>query len=252
MAKINFDLGLWPSDVASQRLFINQLMNQLGIMNTFVNERTSDFVEITQATEPTQDEWELAWLQQTGKQLPISKNAVLHWIDTVTGDLGGVYGVLLDSTNVLRKDSKYVRGGIGFFGSAQDGPGGTGVAFQIGEKNSEHSSLTFTLNQSMDLELTYQLYVSLTSGAGSWGADFLLDGSKVGTDLLGINLNMGIVNTEIGGLVYTTIIVPNVEAGEHTVQAIFGYTGIDATPPSLDFGQAADGILLLTVKGIIS
>ena len=249
MSNLNFDLGVYPNDPASQIVYFNQIKQLLINLDTQVNALTSDVVELAQSTEPTQGEWETAWTVQTGKSLPISKNASLYWWSTVTDTLGGCYGMLLDSATVLRKDSKYSRGGIGYFGSSY-----TSDLVQssspIGAQNSPHPSLTFELNQVMDLELTYQLYFIKVGGvaANKVGADFLLDNVKVGSDIYSIATDDGVVSSTDSGLLLATAVVTGVSAGAHTVQAIYGYVG--GVAQQSDHGGDY-GIRLLVVKGYI-
>ena len=248
MSSLNFDLGVYPNDPASQIVYFNQVKQLLVNMDTQVNALTSDIVELSQSTEPTQGEWETAWTVQTGKSLPISKNAELRWWSTVTDTLGGTYGMLFDSSVVLRKDSKYSRGGIGYFGTATNNDAQSG-SHPIGTNNSEHPALTFELNQVMDVELTYQLYTVLAAHTTELvGADFLLDGIKVGSDVYGLDTDIGVASTNDSGLLLVTAVSPAVPAGEHTVQAIYGYVGGN----SINSDHGGDnGMRLLTVKGYV-
>ena len=150
---VNFNLGPWPTDPSRQSLYITQLLSRLTQMDAYVDAKTADIILLEQISEPTQEEWEMAWLAQTAKPMPISKGAVFYWWDTISNQLAGCYGLLLDADDVVRKDPKYVRGGIVVKDSAVLIAAVSGVTYPIGTNLSDHPTLTFTTNQIIQLEL---------------------------------------------------------------------------------------------------
>lgn len=250
---VNFNLGPWPTDPSQQGIYITQLLNRMSQMNNYVNDHSADIIFLEQVSEPTQGEWEIAWLAQTSKPLPMSKGAVFYWWDSSSDVLGGSYGILKDDTTVVRKDPKYVRSGI-VIKDEEWLSVAVSTDSWINTEISNHPSITFTNNQVVNLELSYELWVQLNTGSGLWGADFLLDGVKQGTAVHGVPSDQGIISTSVSGLLRAFMVVPNVEPGEHTVQAIMGVVGSDATPPTIDYGGVATslgnyGVRTLSVKG---
>jgi len=229
---VSFNLGPWPTDPSKQSIYITQLLTRFTQLVTSVNAKTSDIILLQQISEPTQEEWEMAWLSQTGKTMPISKGAVFYWWDALNDQLAGVYGLLLDATAVVRKDPKYVRGGIVVKESAILTVSATG-SYPIGTNLADHPVLTFTNVQPIQLELEYNLTATYSSGSGLVGADFLLDGVKQGTLLHAISTDQGIYTVAGTAPMLTFIQIDDVPPGTHTIQAIAGVAGSDPTPPTI-------------------
>ncbi|KKK71053.1 hypothetical protein LCGC14_2917810 [marine sediment metagenome] len=250
---VNFDMGPWPTDPAKQVLFMGQLTNRLVQMDTYLRGKTADIILLEQAGEPTQEEWEIAWLTQADKPLPISKGAVFYWWDTVSNSLAGCYGILLDAIDVIRKDPKYVRSGIVIKDETSLSTA-VSTSDPIGTVLENHPLIAFTNNQIIQLELVYELWVQLDSGTGLWGADFLLDGVKQGTAIHSVSADQGIFSTAVSGLVRAFMTVANVEPGTHIVQAMLGIVGTDGNPPTIEYGGIENvagnyGLRTLSVKG---
>lgn len=232
---VDFNLGPWPTDPSKQSLYITQLLNKFVQLSTYVDSVSSDIILLEQMSEPTQEQWEMAWLAQTGKTMPVSKGASFYWWDNVNNVLAGIYGVLLDSTDILRKDPKYVRSGIVIRETDIITDIVSAVDYEIGTNLSDHPSLTFTNNQVINLEMVYSLGLVYDSGTGLIGGDFLLDGVKQGTLLYGVSADEGVASFASDGTWEAFINVPNVQPGTHVVQAIAGTAASDPTPPFVDY-----------------
>ena len=241
---INLNLGTFPTDSSKQALYMNQLLQNLKQFEVYVDAKTADMILLQQPSEPTQSEWEIAWLAQTGKSMPLSKGAVFTWWDTVNNCLGGCYGILLDDTVVRRKDPKYVRSGIVFKENTVVQAPVAAAAYLIGTNLVNHPVVTFTANQKVELEIEGVVPVTYNSGTGDIGMDFLLDGVKVGTTLFTLSDAQAIFNIPGSGVLSGTIVVPDVSAGAHTLQMIVGSLDNDATPANVDYASQT-----LLVKG---
>jgi hypothetical protein len=249
-------IGLWPSDPLEQQLVMQQLKLALRSKTDSLFETAAYRVELKQTTVPTQGQWESAWTAQTGLPTPILPSATLIWTDTnyTPNVIGGIYGTTPLSTTVVRRESRYPVGGTSYFGSASLSAAVSNNA-AINTNNSSHPSLTAVLPVVSDLLLTYSLYVNLVSGTGNWGADFLVNGVKAGTQYQGISTVSGLVVSNTSGLVQATIHIPNLPAGSYKIQALFGVTGAPTTPPVIAYGGIGAGAnqygyRVLTVRGI--
>lgn len=246
-------LGQFPINPSGQITYINQLKLLLSQFQTYVDSNTSDIILLPQVSEPTQSEWEMAWLQQTGKTLPISTSAIFYWWDVGINDLGGVYGILLDTTDVVRKDAKYPRSGLVLYETAYKSSAET-VNTQIGSDHSVHPSVTITVPVVVRLEMTYTFWADRVTGTGAVAADFLLNGVKVGNQYYGLASDQGLYSIENSGQMRAFADIPNVLPGSYTIQTIFGYVGVDSSPPTFAIGGTASatgnfGIRSLVVKG---
>jgi hypothetical protein len=245
------ELGGYPTNHAAQVDFFNRLKVLLQSVNTKITDSAAAFVTLKQATEPTQLEWETAWVAQTGKALPILPNATLYWINATTNTFGGTYGVLVGSSTVIRKESAFQSGSTFYVGSSFNTDYVSAFTGNIGTSLTSFPTLTFTAPVTSNLLLDFSLYVNLASGSGNWGIDFLLNGVKVGTQYLGAALNQGIVNSNRAGHLQAMFVATNVPPGTHTVQALFGVTGSPGSPPTLQFGGLTNfGARTLLVRGV--
>lgn len=243
---INLNLGDWPTDEAKQVVWMGQFMQNLRQFELYTKDRASYVIHLEQASEPTQNEWELAWITQTGEPMPISKGALFYWWDSVTDSLGGSYGVLLDDTVIRRRDAKYARGGVVVKEDTVTTAAVTGATHLINNNLSSHPALTFSNNQVADIEFEGIVPVTYNSGTGNVGMDFLLDGVRVGTTLFSLSDSQAIFSLPGSGVLMGIVTVPNVPAGDHTVQMVVGSLENDPTPANVDYG-----IQTLSVKGYI-
>lgn len=235
------NIGQWPADPLEQQLLINQLKLALTSHTDSLYALANYTVIIEQSTEPVQVDWETEWAAQTNRALPILPSATLLWINTNIDDVGGIYGTTpLDTTTVIRRESRYPVGGTKNH-SAYLSAAVSSVNTAINVNNSNHPSVTFTQYVVADMILTYELYVHLVSGTGTWGADFLINGEKAGTKYQGINTAAGIINNAASGLLKVSLYLPNMPIGEYTVQAIMGVTGAPASAPVLSYGGIGSG-----------
>jgi hypothetical protein len=211
-------------------------------------------VVLDQTTEPTQLQWETAWIAQTGLAAPILPSATLVWIDANINEVGGIYGTTPLSTTVVRHESRYPISGNAFHQVAYlTSTVSTNVA--IGINNSNHPTMTVNWPVRADMLLMYTLYVHLSSGTGTWGGDFMINGVKVGTRDLGIPTITGIINHAASGQLTVVHLIPEVAPGTYTIQAIMGVTGAPATAPTLAYGGIGAGagqygVRRLEVRGI--
>jgi hypothetical protein len=243
----------FPPEYNDQVLFFEQLKVLLQNKTDEFQSNAMRTAQVSQTTEPNQAQWEAAWLAAaTGNTLPIPPSAQLIWWNPATNFVGGIYGTTPLSTTVVKREARYPRTGTNTYVVAQLTAQVTSTA-QIGALNSNHPSVTFTLPVLSDLQITYSLYVKLSVGTGTWGADCLLDGVKIGTVLNGVASNAGVINSDSSGQIVMDVRVPNVEPGVHTVQAIFGVTGSPVSPPTLIYGGVSGptpyGVRVLRVRG---
>lgn len=247
-------MGQWPDDYARQLEFWNRLKTLLQQANSFVIDNAGLVVLLEQATEPTQAEWEDAWELQTGLDLPIPPSAQLHWWNTNEDDFGGLYGTVEGNVTVYRRDNLYPRGASILMETAYKTDLLSSVQYAIGTNLADHPNVTIEVPVPVNLTLEYLLYANLSAGSGFWGADFLVDGIKVGTQYLGVATNWGICNESASNLVHAEHTIYNVAPGEYLIQALFGVCGSPASPPTVQIGgisgATAFGARVLTVRGI--
>jgi len=244
-------MGEWPAhDFADQREFFVRLRGLLEQQYTQSRDRSFYQVSLSQATEPTQNEWEVAWLDQTELGLPISPSGVLIWVDSATGDVAGLYGVVDGSAVPQLFDSVYPKNGVILVESAYTETL-VSSTYEIGANTSDFPVITFSNTQRVKLEVYGRMYVSLSSGSGNWGMDFLLDGAKVGTTEYGLPADQGLFTNNIDGHLHGRAIV-TIEPGDHTIQMIMGAVGSPGSPPTLDHGGTAYdewGVRYMQIKG---
>lgn len=245
-------LGLWPSDYSRQLEWVNRFKLKLQQANDFIVDSIGLVVTLYQATEPTQLEWETAWTAQTGLPTPIPATADLLWFNTSENAFGGIYGTVIGSTIVYARTNRYPRGGAIYVNSGYKTDRINPLTHNIGAQLSNYPALTFTLPVVSDIVMEFSLYVKLNSGTGQWGADFLINGVKAGTQYMGIPTNQGIFNGHTHGQIAAKFTLSNAPAGTYTIQSIFGVTNNPVSPPNLIIGgvSGADsyGARVLLVK----
>lgn len=246
-------MGSWPNDYNRQLDYWNRLKLLLTQTNQYVIDTAGEIVTLSQSTEPTQGQWEAAWTAQTGLPLPIPASAQLHWWNTSVNEFGGLYGTIEGSVTVYRRDHLYPRGGTIVLANDYK-TDALSLAYAIGTNLTSYPKVTVVLPVACNLIMQFQLYVNLTSGAGQWGADFLLNGIKVGTQYLGLATNIGIQNQATSGLLFIEHTLYNLPAGTYVVQSEFGITASPASPPTVGIGglsgAASYGARELMVRGI--
>lgn len=246
-------LGSWPYDYNRQVDYFNRLKMLLTQANQYVIDTAGEIVLLSQATEPNQAQWEAAWTAQTGLSLPIPASAQLHWWNTSVNQFGGLYGTIEGSLTVYRRDHLYPRGGTIVMATDYK-TDAISLAYSIGTNLTSYPKVTVVLPVVCNLIMEFELYVQLSSGSGQWGADFLVNGLKVGTQYLGLATNLGIQNHSASGLLKIEHTLYNVPAGSYTIQSEFGVTASPASPPTLAIGGLSGagsyGARELNVRGI--
>lgn len=237
------ELPIWPENYPDQVMYMElfKTLLQNTTNSSFAN--NSVVVQVNKATTaPTQAEFEAAWVAK-GYSLPIPPSATLIWWNSASSIVGGSFGTTITSGGtVYSRDTVYPPGATSYYGVASLSSVVSASTASIGANNTLHPVLTnFTTPKTADLFMSYELVVNVASGAGNYGADFLLDGAKIGTALYALPSNIGIYNSgnSNNGFYYATARYPNVPAGVHTVQAIFGVVGSPASPPALTYGGIA-------------
>ncbi len=243
-------LPVFPNNYIDQIIFFEMLKTAAQNATNFALANNSGVAQVSSASEPNQAQWEAAWVAK-GYALPIPPSAILIWWNSTSNIVGGQYGTTPTSAGtVYSRDTRNPRGGTNFY-DVVELSAAVASTVSIGVANTNHPSLTFTLEVLSDLILTYALSVDITVGTGEFGGDFLLDGIKVGTNLHALPANIGISNAAFGGPLYVEARVPNVAPGSHTVQAIMGVIKSPITPPTLAYGGlTAYGIRTLTIRAI--
>lgn len=244
--------SFWNQDNLSQTLFIERLKTYTKDLLAYAVDATSDVVILTQDSEPTQFEWEQAWLSQTGKMLPISPTGILYWYDTRTGRFGGQYGTLNDISTVYRKEPFYPKGSVIYHESSFLSSSVTSLTGDILSNSSVLPSLSFTISQPFNLFLSFKIFVE-HSGATpiGTGVDFSINGTKVGTQYYGVGALGGLyVRGAAGSDDYIDAKIPvyNLPAGGYVVQPMIGR--VVAADVILNIGGAARGIRVLTAKAV--
>lgn len=227
-------LTTWNPDCLSQVEFIERLKAALIDTRYYIDNNISNTVQLNQSSEPTQAQWEQAWVSQTGKALPISPSATLLWFDTNNNTFGGQYGTTIGHSTVYRREPIYPKGATIFYDSDFLTSSQT-ITADITATRALMPTLEFTINQSFDLHLSFTLAVTF-SGTGQYGLDFELNGEKIGTTYFGIPANYGIVNGSTTQTITAHAFVPNLPAGNYEIQALFGVVGTPATAPTLTIG----------------
>jgi len=244
-------MGEWPAhDYADQRDFMMRLRSLLEEQYIQMRDRSFYQVSLTQASEPTTGEWETAWLAQTELSLPISPSGVLVWVDSASGDVAGLYGVVDVNSEPQSLDAVYPKNGITLVEAAYTETLVTST-YEIGDNTSDFPSITFTIAQRVKLEIYGRMYVELSAGSGEWGMDFLVNGAKIGTTEYGLPADQGLFYNNVDGHLHGRALV-TLEPGTYTVQMIFGAVGSPVSPPTLVHGGTnydEHGVRWLQVKG---
>lgn len=226
-------LGNWPRDFIAQQQYLNKLFTLFSNFEDGVLTNINSVVTLSQLNEPTHDEWEAAWVSQTGKLPPVPPYARLFWYNTEHDTFGGEYGTVLGNSTVVRREHIFPKGATilidqDYLNSAQT------ITTSLYSNNAVMPVLTFDLPCTCDLILFAGLNVKRTAGTGSWGLDFLVNGDKIGTTEYGVNPAFGIYNTDTDGYLAARALLVDKPAGSYTVQTMFGYVG--TTVPTLSIG----------------
>jgi hypothetical protein len=236
------ELPIFSANYNDQVVFIEQFKTMLQNMNDEVRGNISRSVIVDSATTPNQSQWEAAWIA-AGYALPIPPSAILTWWDTAANAVGGSFGTTPTSAGtVYSRDTLYPPGGTCYIGH-ENLSAAVSTNVSIGVTNTNHPYKDFVLPRRSDIFVAYELYTTLSSGTGSWGGDFLLDGVKVGTAYYGLPTNVGISQISQSGSLRVKARIPDVPAGSHRIQAIMGVILSPVSPPTIAYGG-------LTVLGL--
>ena len=244
------ELPIFSSSYPDQVVFIEQFKTLLQNISLEVRSNYSLPIMVESATQPNQASWEAAWVA-AGNTLPIVPAAQFVWWDTANLVIGGSFGSTPTSNGtVYSRDTLYPPGGWNYNNSSElSSAVSTNVS--LGAVPANHPYLDINLARNSDIFVSYELYISLSSGTGSWGIDFLYDGAKVGTQYYALPTNLGFVTANASGQMYCEAIIPNVPAGSHRIQALMGVVLSPVTPPTLAYGGLTTlGIRKLTVRAI--
>src|SRR5215213_6227149 len=110
-------LSQFPQDELSRLIWFEQMKVLLNNLDTQVNASMIDTVTLSQASLPSQANWETAYTSQTGKALPIPPTARLLWWDTTNNRFGGVFGTLNNDDTVYARASANSKGANAILGS---------------------------------------------------------------------------------------------------------------------------------------
>ena len=235
-------LPSWSGDCAEQTLFIDALKQQLqsALIASETHQVTPVF--LSQATEPSQAQWETAYPAQTGRSLPILPSTQLLWWNSTTNSFGGLYGTTPLNNTVYSRAPRYTKGTHIFQESKVPSGATISASTPIGV-NAFSETISVSLNQRFNLELIHNVFLNVTV-AGTIGGDFLINGIKAGTSYFGVQNNRSLFESQQSQLYATRIFLENMPAGAYTFQNIFGYTGSPVTAPA----ATKAGIGQFTVK----
>jgi uncharacterized coiled-coil protein SlyX len=99
-------LGDYPTDPADQAQYVSDLNAIITNLNVAIDQNANKVVYLSQASEPTQNEWETAYTVQTGGSLPIPPSATLLWNDTTSNNVNGTYGTTPFTTDVVQRSQR--------------------------------------------------------------------------------------------------------------------------------------------------
>jgi hypothetical protein len=238
-------IGLWPEGCADQETYLNQMISILNTKWIEVQNGSSRVLTISQATEPTQAQWESQWVIQTGYALPIPSSAVLVWYNNYTAKIGGIYGTAAGFSTVFRREHQSPIGSTIYFNrasliSAQS------ITTNLVATAAIMPSLTFTITQKAHFLLEFILGVGTTVACG---ADFLVNGVKIGTTNGGAAPDNGIVQCSVNSILRASYSMLNMLPGTYTIQALCGLNG--STTGTITVGGAtALGARSLIVRAI--
>lgn len=248
---LNKILGQWPKNYIDQQQYLNKLITSFNNFYSSVLSNINSDITLSQPVEPTQTEWEAAWISQTGLLPPIPASATLLWYDTSNSTFGGMYGTVEGNATVYRREHVYPRGATIYLNQAFLSTN-VSINTSLYANNANMPSLSFTLPCTCHLYLYAAMNVVSSAGTGAWGIDFLINGVKMGTQIYGAAPDYGIANTGTAGFLACPAVWPNLPAGNYTVQMMFGYVGSPGTPPTVAVGSAGinDGRYMI-VRAIV-
>lgn len=85
-------LGAYPPTAPEQQTWFTEWSAIIGELQTEINANVNQVVYLSQATLPSQGEWEAAYISQVGGTLPIPPSVTCLWYDTTISAINGSYG----------------------------------------------------------------------------------------------------------------------------------------------------------------
>lgn len=241
------ELGLWPNDCFDQQVYIETLQNKLNEVSEFVTENSSQVVMLSQASEPTQGQWETAWVLQTGGSLPIPSTAVLIWYDSANAVIGGQYGTMPGFVTVSRRIGESVKGTVVYLNTQHDAVARSSTR-SLFDNPTILPSISFTTY--VLCSVIFELEFTCTAGATNAGADFLFDNVKLGTQYYGIQPNGGIIEAFPAARQLVNFTLTDVLPGAHVAKPLLGVAGAPATPVAVGWGGVGN-VLSFTVRVVV-
>lgn len=227
-------LPAWPTDTSLQYAWIERIKTLLAELEQSVADAEPLSVTLEQGTEPTQAEWEAAWLAAS-YTLPIPPTATLYWYNTATSVFGGAYGTIKNNSTIYLRDSRYSANSVYDFQSYVETDNFT-ANYLIGANLVNHPSFTLNLPIKSRLELMFSVTTQTTS-ALVYGFDFLLNGAKIGTTYYNLAADQGFGSFTPRGNCTGIVVTPDIDPGAYTLQAIFGALNSAGSPTSLTIDQ---------------
>ena len=213
----------WGKDALSQLDFIDRLRVSLLGFQEYFDRQLSIVVQLNQEQEPTQAQWEQAWVAQAGRPLPIPSNAILLWRDTCANTFGGQYVTVNGRAVVYNKEPYYPKGAVIYNNTSYLTSAVTNTNVMLTGNREVMPNLNFTINQNFDLLISFQASMTTSPSAGVPSVDFELNGVKVGTKYFGLPANHGLYHSYYNSTqLFCEVPVYNLLAGTYTVQALYG------------------------------
>lgn len=238
----------WRNNSADDESFIQQLKVLLNQMDASVNASIVDVVLLEQASLPSQADWETAYTSQTGKSLPIPPIARLQWWDTTNSRFGGEFGTVLNDTTVYPRITRNSPGSIHIAETAQIASTTSISPIEdLDYSASYNPTLDVTISVPCYLELMYLLSYILSSGSGSVGIDFAINGVRVGPLYYNLPVDRGVYELTDTGQICAVVRTPTLQPGTYSILPLFGNT--NGTSPT---GAISPGSQTLIVKGYAS
>lgn len=250
MSIIDFDfnqLGNWPEDCIDQQDFISQLQTKLNELKDYALQNTADVVVLSQAIEPTQSQWEYAYVTQTGKSLPIPATAVLLWYNTSTSEIAGEFGTITGFPTVEARFYRYNTGLVLVDDFSYDNTARSSTRSLFDNQSVLPTEITFSIPVPCLVILMFS--ATITANGSGAGVDFMLNETKIGTEYYAVQPNGGIHENLASARFHIAVPVDNLPAGTYTARALLGNVGAPASPAALGWG-GANNVTIFGVQAV--
>ena len=244
----NFNsLGSWPADCIDQQDYMTQLQTQLNAFKNYMLDNSADVVVVSQPTTPSQSQWEFAYVNQTGKSLPIPSAAVLLWYNTSTSELAGQFGTVTGFTQVEPRFYKYNSGLTLVDDFTYNNVAQSSTRSLFDNQSFLPAEITFSIPVTCLVLLHFS--TTITANGSGAGVDFMLNEIKVGTSYYQVQPNGGIHENLASARFHITVPVDDLPAGTYTVRPLLGNVGAPASPAALGWG-GANNVTLFGVQAL--